>query len=236
VTPRYLPAGESALVVEFGRTIDPEAEQQVLALDAALAASPIEGVLETVPTYRSLMLHFDPRRLTFAMLVAAIRALDVAAAPRALAKRWRIPACYDPPHDEDLADVAALLGLPPPEVAARHAGAEFTVVMYGVAPGFCYLGGLDPALSPSRRVTPRPPSPPGALTIAGGQALIASVAMPTGWYMIGRTPVRTFDPRRDPVFPIAVGDRVRFERIDAARFAALDAEADAGRSALVEAP
>lgn len=236
MAPRYLPAGESALVVEFGRTIDPAAERQVQALDAALAAAPIDGVRETVPTYRSLMLHFDPRRLTVPALVAAIEALDPAAAPRTAAKRWRIPACYDPPFDEDLAEVATLLGMPPEHVAALHADTPYSVVMYGFAPGFCYLGGLDPSLSASRRVTPRAPAPAGALTIAGGQAMIASVAMPTGWYMLGRTPVRTFDADRDPVFPLSVGDSIRFERIDAARFAALAAEEAAGRSTLREEP
>jgi allophanate hydrolase subunit 1 len=108
--------------------------------------------------------------------------------------------------------------------------------MYGFAPGFVFLSGLPSALALSRRQTPRPPAPPGALTIAGGQALIASIAMPTGWYMLGRTPVRTFDPARDPVFPLGVGDFVQFERIDAGRFTTLEAEAAAGRPVMREAP
>lgn len=151
-------------------------------------------------------------------------------------KKWYIPACYDPPYDEDLAEAASILGLPPAEVAALHAGATYRVVMYGFAPGFVFLSGLPTGLTLSRRETPRPPAPPGALTIAGGQALIASVAMPTGWYMLGRTPARTFDPARDPVFPLGIGDVVQFERIDAARFAALEASALAGQNVMREAP
>ena len=229
---RYLPAGECALTVEFGATAEPEYLDKVLALDAALAAAPIEGVLETVPTYRSLMVHFDPAVLGAGELVTRLAAVDLAEVPRRTPRHWRIPACWDPPYDEDLAEVAGLLGLAPDEVAARHAEASYTVVMYGFAPGFVFLSGLPDELKIARRASPRPPAPPGALTIANGQALIASIAMPTGWYMLGRTPARTFDPARDPAFPLAVGDRVVFERVDAGRFAELEREVVAGRDVL----
>ena len=223
--PRYLPAGESALVIEYGESADPAFHDWVLALDAALAAAPVDGVLETVPTYRSLMIHFDPAQLATADLVAALDRLEGTAVPERAARHWRIPACYEAPHGEDLDEVAGLLDLPAERVAALHAEARYTVVMYGFAPGFVFLAGLPPALTLSRRRTPRPPAKPGALTIANGQALIASIAMPTGWYVLGRTPARTFDPTRDPPFPIGVGDTVAFERIDAARFDALEREA-----------
>ena len=232
--PRYLPAGESALVVEFGETADPAFHDQVLALDAALAATPIEGISETVPTYRSLMIHFDPRALTTTALIERLRGADPTVSVRREAPtHWRIPACYDPPHGEDLAELAGLVGLDPEAVAVLHAAAIYKVVMYGFAPGFVFLAGLPPALAVSRRQTPRPPAAPGALTIANGQALIASIAMPTGWYVLGRTPVRTFDLRRVPVFPISVGDTLTFERIDATGFAAIDADTKAGRDRLV---
>ena len=230
--PRYLPAGECALAVEFGDTADAALLNEVLALDAALAAAPIDGILETVPTYRSLMVHFDPAILGTRELVARLQALDLAEAPHRAPRHWRIPASWDPPYEEDLDEVAGLLGLAPDAVAALHAEVRYTVVMYGFAPGFVFLAGLPDALKIPRRPTPRPPAPPGALTIANGQALIASIAMPTGWYMLGRTPACTFDPLRDPAFPIAVGDTVMFERIDAARFAALEREVADGRDVL----
>ena len=233
---RFLPAGESALSVEFGATIDPVSEARVLALDAALAAHPIPGVLETVPTYRALMVHFDPRVWRGEALAQKIDKIDVTHLPAPTSKTWHIPACYEPPYSEDLAEAAGILGLAPDKVADLHAGAEYRVVMYGFAPGFVFLSGLPLALALSRRQTPRAPAPPGALTIAGGQALIASVAMPTGWYMLGRTPARTFDLARDPIFPLGIGDVVRFERIDAARFATLEAEAQAGRPVMRATP
>ncbi len=231
--PRFLPAGESALIVEYGDCAEQAHHDAVLALDAALAAAPLEGILETVPTYRSLMIHLDARVLTHAALVAHVAGLDLGATERPPARRWRVPACYDNPHGEDLAEVAGLLGLAPERVAALHAGASYRIVMYGFAPGFVFLSGLPDALRVSRRRTPRPPAKPGALTIANGQALIASVAMPTGWYVLGRTPARTFDPRGDPVFPLAIGDEIAFERVDAARFEALTGAAERGELVLV---
>ena len=227
--PRYLPAGESALVVEFGAAIDPKIHDHVLALDAALQQTKWEGVIETVPTYRSLMIHFDPRRLTTEALADALGGLDYASAPpRARQQRWRIPACYDAPHGEDIAEVAALLELPHERVIGLHLGARYRVYMYGFAPGFTFLGGLPIELTIQRRAAPRPPAPPGSLLIAGGQALIASCTMPTGWYGIGRTPVKMFDPRRGQIFLAGIGDELCFERIDPAAFDAMNTAAEAG--------
>jgi inhibitor of KinA len=228
--PRYLPAGESALVVEFGDTIDPKTHDQVLALDAALQQAKWEGVTETVPTYRSLMIHFDPRRLTAEALADALASLDHTSAPPRMRRRqlWRIPACYDAPHGEDIAEIAALLGLSPARIIGLHLGARYRVYMYGFAPGFTFLGGLPEELKIPRRAVPRAPAPPGSLLIAGGQALIASCAMPTSWYGIGRTPVKMFDPRRERVLLAGIGDELYLERIDPAAFDAMSTAAEAG--------
>jgi inhibitor of KinA len=227
--PRYLPAGETALVVEFGDTIDSKIHDRVLALDAALQQAKWEGVSETVPTYRSLMIHFDPRRLTTEALAEALAGLDYRSAPpRTPRQLWRIPACYDPPHGEDIAEVAALLGLPRARIIDLHLGARYRVYMYGFAPGYTFLGGLPEELKIPRRAVPRPPAPTGSLLIAGGQALIASCAMPTGWYEIGRTPVKMFDPRRGQIFLAGIGDELCFEWIDPAAFDAMSTAAQAG--------
>lgn len=213
-TPRFLPAGESALVVEFGSSIDPVLNDRVRALDRALATHPIAGIIETVPTYRSLMIHFEPRVLSTEALTNQIRALDLAPAQMTAPQHWLIPACYDEPCAEDLAEVAVALDLTKEDIIALHTGAPYRVYMYGFAPGYVFLGGLPPELDISRRPKPRPPVPPGSLLIAGGQALIASVSMPTGWYNLGATPALLFDPKRDPPCLIEIGDHVTFERID----------------------
>ncbi len=219
---RFLPAGESALVVEFGTRIDPALNDQVRALDRALAANPVAGVIESVPTYRSLMVHFDPRLLSIAALIERIESLEGATPVEEKPPgHWRIPACYEPPYAEDLSEVAAALGLSAQRVAELHAGARYRVYMYGFAPGYIFLGGLPAELAISRRPKPRPPVPAGSLLIAGGQALIAGTPMPTGWYNLGCTPAVLFDWKQNPPASIEVGDTVHFECIDAAQFARL---------------
>lgn len=227
--PLFLNAGEAALVVEFGRTVDPAISDRVLALDAALAADPPEGLRELVPTYRSLMIHYDPLRLERARLVALVEdRLTAAVEAKRAAAQWIVPCCYDLPHGEDLAEMAALMGLSAAEAAAIHASASYRVYMYGFSPGFTYLGGLPEAIAISRRTRPRPPHDSKAVVVGGGLSAIATFSMPTGWYVVGRTPERLYAPDRVSAFLFEPGDSLRFEPIDAATFALLDARAEAG--------
>lgn len=229
-SPRFRDAGEAALVVEFGDTVDAALNARVLALDEALRAGALAGVSETVPTYRSLMIHYDPLALERPRLVAAVEGLLSGAADteRAPGRAWIVPCCYDPALAEDIAEVSDLTGLAPERVAALHSRAEYRIYMYGFAPGFAYLGGLPEALAVSRRASPRPPHPQSALLIGGGLAAVASFPMPTGWYVLGRTPERVFSQAREPVFLFEAGDTLRFDPIDAATFAGLDRRAEAG--------
>jgi KipI family sensor histidine kinase inhibitor len=227
--PRFLFAGESALVVEYGDRIDPAIHDQVLALDRAVASAAIPGLRETVPTYRSLLIDYDPEQIAPDALIERLRGLPIGAEQaKARPRRWIVPACYDPALALDLGHVAEKQGLTPEKLVALHSGAVYRLYMFGFAPGFAYLGGLPKALDISRRAEPRPTSPPNCLLIAGGQALITTVVMPTGWHIIGRTPERFFAPNRQPVFLAAVGDEIAFEPIDAASFASLEARAVAG--------
>jgi len=212
--PRYLDAGEAALVVEFGETADPAVNAQVRALDEAILSLTLEGVRETVPTYRSLMIHYDPLLLARKNLVAAIEQIEAAhPKPREPKALWMLPCCYAPEFAEDLFRIAELTKLKPERVVALHSGATYRVYMYGFAPGFCYLG---------------PPHPANAVLLGGGLTLVSTFAMPTGWYVIGRTPERMFAPTRAPIFLVEIGDALKFEPVDAATFAALDARAAAG--------
>jgi KipI family sensor histidine kinase inhibitor len=227
--PRFLFAGECALVVEYGDRIDPAIHDRVLALDRAVAAAAIPGLRESVPTYRSLLIDYDPEQIAPEVLIDKLRNLPLAAAQaKARPRRWIVPACYDPTLALDLGYVAQKQGLTPEKLVALHSGAIYRLYMYGFAPGFAYLGGLPKALDISRRTEPRPTSPPNCLLIAGGQALITTVVMPTGWHIVGRTPERFFAPDRQPVFLAAVGDEIAFEAVDAASFASLEARAAAG--------
>ncbi len=229
--PRYLDAGETALVVEFGNGIDPVTNARVLALDAAIMQAGLAGVVESVPTYRSLMIHYDPLILTRAALVNAVNACLTAptltAVPR---KLWTLPACYDADFAEDMDHVCIATGLTRAKVVQCHSSARYTVYMYGFAPGWAYLGGLPENLALPRRTSPRPRIPPGSLIIAGGQAIVATMAMPSGWHILGRTPERLFRLDRDPVFLVDVGDVLTFDPVDRATFDALESRAAAGET------
>ena len=228
-TPRFLDAGEAALVVEFGRTVDPQINDQVLALDQTLLSVDIPGVRETVPTYRSLMIHYDPLVLDRETLIAKIRGLPAGDAPNKKPRSlWTIPCCYQPPYGEDLGQVAKSLSLTESQLIQLHSHTTCRAYMYGFAPGFCYLGGLPKELAISRRPMPRAPHAPNAILMAGGLSLIGTFPMPTGWWVIGRTPVRMFSASRDPNFLVKVGDLVRFSPIDEKKFEALENRAASG--------
>ena len=226
---RLLDAGERALVVEFGSTVDPEINGKVLALDAALNAAKVKGVRETVPTYRSLMIHYDPLVISRAALVEKVATIESAHIPAPKpGARWTLPCCYDPAIAEDIRQVEELTGLDWRNIVGLHSGATYRVYMYGFAPGFCYLGGLPPELSVSRRTTIRPPTPENVVLIGGGLSLVATISMPTGWYVIGRTPERMYAPARARPFLVEVGDEMRFDPVDRAIFEALDLRANGG--------
>ena len=218
-------------MVEFGATVDPVTHDHVIGLAEALRALDIPGVLETVPTFRSLMIHYDPLVLDRRTLVAKIGSVQPRLQSRAKPRNlWTIPCCYERPFGEDLSEVAGIMNLSAEQVVGLHSGATFRAYMYGFAPGFCYLGGLPEKLAISRRPMPRAPHPQNAVLIAGGLSLIGTFSMPTGWWVIGRTPVRLFSPSRSPNFLIEVGDSVRFAPIDKNEFQFLEEKAVAGHS------
>jgi KipI family sensor histidine kinase inhibitor len=227
--PRILPSGDTALTVEFGRSIDPAINRQVLNLDRNVAGEAIAGVLETVPTYRSLLVHYDPVQVGYTALSEKLLALAQLPVPAETAiRRWRVPVVYGGDYGADLDDVARAHSISTSDVIAKHTGGDYRVAMIGFTPGFAYLSGLDPAIATPRRESPRTETPPGTISIGGVQACVQCLAAPSGWHLLGRTPVRTFHPHRDPVFLMEPGDAVNFHAIDAGEFAALDRAAERG--------
>ncbi|MGI4765187.1 MAG: 5-oxoprolinase subunit PxpB [Janthinobacterium lividum] len=228
--PRIRVAGTGGLVVEFGSVVDAGLNRLVMALDAQFGATVRPGVVETVPTYRSLLVIFDPlvadRRALADELATLAAGLRVDDEPPA--RVWTVPVAYGGAFGEDLESVAARHGLDPDEVVRIHAGAEYRVFMIGFAPGFAYLGGLPDVLQTPRRLDPRPRIPAGSITVGGLQAAVTSIEAPSGWHLLGRTPLRTFDLRRPDPFLFRPGDRVRFRRISGAEFARLSVLAEGG--------
>jgi 5-oxoprolinase (ATP-hydrolysing) subunit B len=227
--PRILPSGDSAITVEFSRNIDDEANRRVLALDRTLAGEAIAGVSEAVPTYRSLLVHYDPVQIGFDALGEKLTALAQLPVPPTLStRRWRIPVCYGGEHGIDLEDVAKALETTPDDIMARHVAGDYRVAMIGFTPGWSYLSGLESFLHMPRRQNPRLLTPAGTISIGGVQTGIQCLAGPSGWHLLGRTPVRTYQLHRDPIFLLEPGDAVTFSAVDATTFAEQDRAADAG--------
>ncbi len=217
--PRMTPVAERAVLVTFGERIDDSAWQQVRGLDAALAAHPFPGFAEAVPAYTSILVAFDPLVTDHAGAMVALRGLmaDLTFRPRPGTQR-RVHICYDPPFDADLAAVSERTGLTPEAVVAAHLGQRYTVSMYGFAPGYAYLAGVDEAISLPRKERPVRDVPAGSVIIAGTQCLVTTLTMPTGWWILGRSPTPILRPQAERPFLFDVGDDVQFERIDRAQY------------------
>jgi KipI family sensor histidine kinase inhibitor len=214
--PRVLAVGDAAVTVELGSVIDPVLAARVRALDRALLGDPFPGCREAVPTYRSLLVTYDPERIRFGDVRAHLLARASAPPePEEPGPLVRIPVVYGGETGPDLADVARALRLSEGEVVARHSSVEYTAFMLGFRPGFAYLGTLDESLSLPRLSTPRLRVPAGSVGMAGRQTGIYPVASPGGWRLLGRTAVRPYDPDREPPSLFAPGHRVRFEPVDA---------------------
>ena len=227
--PRLLPSGDSAITVEFSRDIDDTANQRVLALDRAMKEAPIAGVTEAVPTYRSLLVHYDPCQIDFATLSQKLLTFaKIPAAPNAKTRHWRVPVAYGGENGIDLEDVAKTLKTTPDEIVARHVAGDYRVAMIGFTPGWSYLSGLERALHMPRRQAPRILTPPGTISIGGVQTGIQCLAGPSGWHLLGRTPVRTYHLHREPIFLLEPGDRITFFAIDEKSFAEQDKAAEGG--------
>ena len=231
--PRLLPQGDAALVVEFGDRIDPAINARVMALAAALRDRPIPGVTETVPTFRSLLVHYDPLRLDYADLTAQVAAMAETLADFIPRRRHvTIPACYEGDLAPDLADVAARTGLLPDEVVRLHSGTVYQVFMLGFVPGFPYMGVLPEQLRLPRLATPRLAVPARSLAIAADMTAIYPLVSPGGWRLIGAVPVELFDIAAEEPALLRPGDEVRFRPVDRASFDALRAAWIAGEATL----
>ncbi len=214
MTPVYRPVGEAAVLVEIGETIDRTISATVIGLDRTIASAKIAGVVETVPAYASLLVVFDPDATDHAGVIAALEALrpDAHRAANTSAVH-RIDASYGRKHGPDIDAVADATGMSAADVIAAHQSVEYRVYMGGFAPGYAYLGDVPDVLRVPRKTMPQSGHPAGSIIIAGGQCLITTLPMPTGWWVIGHTDACLFAPESDRPFLLQPGDRVRFTPI-----------------------
>jgi KipI family sensor histidine kinase inhibitor len=219
-------AGERALMVYLGEGMDPAVAGRVQALVEALPAALGEHLVDVVPSYASVLVVFDPFTTDHMHVIRELHrlglALDASAAPPG--RCVELPAWYAPESGADLVDLARRTELAVDEVIALHSGVEYRVYAIGFAPGFAYLGAVDERIAAPRLATPRQRVPRGAIAIADRQTAVYPAASPGGWNLIGRCPLRLFDPGAQPTMPVAVGDRVRFRPIDREEYLALGGE------------
>ena len=212
----FLPAGDSAVNVEFGRTIDPEINKKIRSLSDSLSRKPIRGVTECIPTFRSLLVCYDPLQTDGEALIKKLKKrIDKLDSAASVSKRvFKIPVCYGGEFGEDIAFVASHAGLTEQEVIDIHTSRDYLIFMLGFLPGFAYLGDLDKRLHTPRLSNPRTSIPAGSVGIGGEQTGIYPLASPGGWQLIGRTPVRPYDPEAEQPILYSAGDYIRFFSVD----------------------
>lgn len=234
VVPRVLDAGDAAFTIEFGEAIEAALVARVRALDRSIAraqdAGLLPGLVEAMPTFRSLTVFFDPRVTGRAALIETLRPLFDQPAPEGQAegRLWRLPVCYEEDCAPDLAETAQALGLAADDLVAQHLATPWQVYMLGFLPGFPFMGDLPAALHRPRRKEPRLRVPAGSVAIALGLTAIYPWESPGGWHLIGRSPVRLFDARRPEPALLAAGDRVRFEAVPVAEYQRLQVAVQGG--------
>ncbi len=239
-----VPLGDSALIVRVREQFDDAPEEtlnEVLQTFQQLRSAGIPGVIELAPAYTSVAVFFDPVDVAkasgtasdiFDWLAARIGAATVPkrrGSRRSAPRTVEIPVCYDPEFAPDLDEVAQHAQISAKEVVELHSAADYRVACIGFVPGFPFMSGLPKKVATPRRDTPRKEIPSGSVGIGGAQTGIYPLRSPGGWNLIGRTPLKLFDPTKNPPVLLRAGDRVRFRAITREEFAAF-AEAAAARN------
>ena len=218
--PRIVPLGDSTVLVQLGAEIDLTVNQRVHTLANLIGNSAINGIIETVPAYATLLVHYDPFLLSFTQIkkylqvkISQIKEIEIRKPRQSrpeFNRRVEVPVTYGGELGPDLESVASYCGLRVEDVIRIHSEKTYTVYMMGFTPGFPYMGKLDDAIAMPRLETPRTRVPAGTVAIAGSQTGIYSIDSPGGWRLIGWTPLQLFNPESELPFLFSPGDEVKF--------------------------
>lgn len=209
---KVMPAGDSALVVEFGNEINEAVNEKVHALAKKIRQENIPGITEMIPTFRSLLVSCDMLQISYSKLSVMLSVLsrELEMNQAAHHRIVKIPCCYGARFGADLTDMERLTGLSREEIIELHSSVDYKIYMLGFLPGFVYLGGLDKRLEVPRLDTPRVRIGKGAVGIGGNQTGIYPMDSPGGWRLIGGTPVDLYDPEREDPVLLRAGEYIRF--------------------------
>ena len=213
---RILTAGDSSILVEFGKVISPEINRKIAATVQLMKMQHIEGVVDIIPAFCSLLINYDPRVISYEEITERMQHLLKMDAKMDEGKKkvYEIPVCYGGEYGPDIANIAAHAGLTEEEVIKIHSSRDYLIYMLGFLPGFCYLGGLDERIHTPRLANPRIKISAGSVGIGGSQTGIYPLDSPGGWQLMGMTPVKTYDPDRNIPILVEAGDYIRFVPID----------------------
>lgn len=228
--PKVIHCSETAFMMVLGDTIAPQIHHKVISLFKRLERQPPKGVITVVPTYCAVMIVYDPLTTVFDRLLPQLEELmeENTQSDQSFCSRVvEIPVCYGGSHGPDLNQVARHCGFAPEEIIARHSAVTYPIYMIGFSPGFPFLGGLDPCLHTPRLATPRTRVPAGSVGIANAQTGIYPIESPGGWQIIGRTPLRLFQPDHRVPFRYQVGDQLRFIPIEQEEYHQIQAKESA---------
>lgn len=222
--------GDTSLLVEFGNEISYEINAKVRAFNILLKKNNIDGIVETVPTYRSVTIHYKPEIIRYKELTERLEVIiasidDVKFEPASVVE---IPVLYGGDEGPDLEYVAKYNNKTPHEVIEIHSSAEYLIYMLGFTPGFTYLGGMSKEIATPRKQTPRVKIPAGSVGIAGEQTGAYPIDSPGGWQLIGQTPVKLYDPNRENPILLEAGQFVKFVPIDRETFIRIKEQAENG--------
>lgn len=227
---RFLTAGDSSLLIEFGDEISPEINKKITATVQLMKAQQIEGVVDLIPAFCSLLINYDPRIITYENLQKRMEDLVKldATAEQASKKIIEIPVCYGGEYGPDIENIAELAGLSVEEVIRIHSSRDYLIYMLGFLPGFAYLGGLEECLHTPRLANPRIKINAGSVGIGGSQTGIYPLDSPGGWQLLGMTPVTVYDPLREVPILYEAGEYIRFVPVDEAEYKRIKEEVENG--------
>jgi inhibitor of KinA len=216
----YFLMGDRGLLLEFGDEISREINEKVRRMSLAIQAEAIEGLIETVPTYRSLLIIYNPVILPIDHLKKRLTRIEegLQQTPLPEPKLEHLPVVYGGIYGPDLEEVAKYHQISPEEVIQLHCSKPYLIYMIGFMPGYPYMGELPQTLITPRLKTPRLLVPKGSVAIAQRQTGIYPMESPGGWQILGRTPVELFDPEKDPPARLQMGDFVQFYPINEGEF------------------
>ena len=223
---KFLTAGDSAIVMEFGDTIEKEINAKIAAVVENLKKKNIDGILDILPTYRSILINYDPVKISYGEMVETLKGLSKSdkANESDEVRLIEIPTLYGKEYGPDIDFVAENANLSVDEVIKIHSGTDYLVYMMGFIPGFTYLGGLDERIATPRLKSPRLKIDAGSVGIAANQTGMYPLESPGGWQLIGRTPLKLFDDTKEPPVFIQAGDYIRYVPIDRKEYDEIEKE------------